>query len=252
MQPPTDPKQGEREYFARIGPEGIRHSTLKPFSEGNCSMSLSNMDALFHFLAPPPARLIEFGCGVGWLSLFLAQRGYTVTGLDISPDAIAAANQQRAARGLMSAEFRVGDYEDPVPACAYDYALFYDSLHHAEVEQLAVQRAYEALKPGGVMIAFETSRGHADTEVSRRAVAEFGVHEKDMTVDYIAELGARAGFNRHLILQRPHQLMRSLYRPSYGRGSSTLDLKLRLFLGKLRVIRRLFNPAEEKFIVLWK
>ena len=252
MQSPPDPKQGEREYFARIGAEGIRHSTQKPFSDENCSMILSNMDALFHFLRPPPARIVEFGCGVGWLSLFLAQRGYRVTGVDISPDAIAAADRQRDARGLATAEFRTGDYEDPVPANDYDYALFYDSLHHAEVEQLAVQRAYEALKPGGALVAFETSDGHAETEVSKRAVAEFGVHEKDMTVDYIAQLGTRAGFSRHLIVQRPHQLMRILYRPSYGKGTGDFDLKVRLFLSKLRVIRRLFSPAEEKFIILWK
>lgn len=252
MQPPSDPKQGEREYFARIGAEGIRHSTLKPFSDEYCSMNLSNLDALFHFLVPPPAKIIEFGCGVGWLSLFLAQRGYRVTGVDISPDAIAAANRQRDARGLTTAEFRTADYEDSVPADDYDYALFYDSLHHAEDEQLAVQRAYEALKPGGALIAFETSAGHADTAVSKRAVAEFGVHEKDMTVDLIAQLGARAGFSRHLILQRPHQLVRSLYRPSYAKATGNFDLKVKLFLSKLRVIRRLFNPAEEKFIILWK
>lgn len=250
MQP--DPKQGEREYFARIGAAGILHSTRKPFSDEFCSTNLSNMDALFHFLAPPPGRLIEFGCGVGWLSLFLATRGYQTTSIDISPDAIAAATEQAQRRGIANAEFLVGDYEDPVPRTDFDYALFYDSLHHAEVEQLAVQRAYEALKPGGAMIAFETHTGHSKTEASQHAVKEFGVHEKDMSVDYIAQLGARAGFRRHLIVQRPHQLIRSLYRPSYARATSTFDLKVKLFLSKLRVIRRLFNPGEEKFIILWK
>jgi SAM-dependent methyltransferase len=247
-----DPKQGEREYFARIGAEGIRHSTLKPFSDEYCALNLANLDALFHFLTPPPAKLIEFGCGVGWLSLFLAQRGYQVTGVDISQDAIAAARQQCDARGLTNADFHVGDYEDAVPAAKYDYALFYDSLHHAEDEQLAVRRAYEALKPGGALIAFETSAGHSETEISKRAVTEFGVHEKDMTVEIIAQLGAQAGFSKHLILQRPHQLVRSLYRPSYALGTNNFDLKVRLFLSKLRVIRRLFNPGEEKFIILWK
>jgi SAM-dependent methyltransferase len=250
MQP--DPKQGEREYFARIGAAGILHSTRKPFSDEFCSANLSNMDALFHFLAPPPARLIEFGCGVGWLSLFLATRGYQTTSIDISPDAIAAAREQAQRRGIANAEFLVGDYEDPVPRTDFDYALFYDSLHHAEVEQLAVQRAYEALKSGGAMIAFETHPGHSETEASKHAVKEFGVHEKDMSVDYIAQLGARAGFRRHLIVQRPHQLIRSLYRPSYGNATSTFDVKVKLFLSKLRVIRRLFNPGEEKFIILWK
>ena len=83
-------------------------------------------------------------------------------------------------------------------------------------------------------------------------VAEFGVHEKDMSCTYIAELGRRAGFQRHLVLQRPHQILRSLYRPSYAKGSSSLDLKIRLFLSKLRVIRHLFHRFEDKFIVLWK
>lgn len=248
-----DPKQGEREYFASIGPAGIRHSSLKPFSDENCSFNLSSMYALFQFLAPPPARLIEFGCGVGWLSLFLAQRGYRVTGVDIAPEAIAAANRQREALGLTNAEFRLGDYEDPVPAGAYDYALFYDSLHHAEVEQLAVQRAYEALKPGGALIAFEPPAGHASTLSAKKAVAEFGVHEKDMGVDYIAQLGARAGFSRHLFVQRPHNLARRLYHSGYGKSTGGFDLKVKVLLNKLRVLRRLFIPAkEDNFIILWK
>jgi len=247
-----DPKQGEREYFARIGPEGIRHSIRKPFSDEHCPDVLANLDALFHFLVPPPARIIEFGCGVGWLSLCLAQRGYHVTAIDISPDAIAAAREQAQARGLTNVEFRVGDYEDAVPANDFDYALFYDSLHHAEVEQLAVQRAYEALKPGGAMIAFEPHEGHSETAASKRAVQEFGVHEKDMTPDYIAQLGAKAGFRRWVKLPRPHQVMRSLYRASYGQAASNFDLRYRAFLSRLRVIRRLFRPAEEKFIILWK
>jgi SAM-dependent methyltransferase len=248
-----DPKQGEREYFARIGAAGIAHSTRKPFSDEHCSLYLSNLDALFNFLPSPPGKLIEFGCGVGWLSLFLAQRGYDVTGVDIAPEAVATANAQAVARGISNTRFIVGDYENVQPGANFDYALFYDALHHAEDEQLAVQRAFDALRPGGMLIAFETQEGHSQTAVSLNAVQEFGVHEKDMTCPYIAELGRKAGFKRHLILQRPHQLIRSLYRPSYGRAGSAFDLKCRLFLSKLRVIRRLlFSAREEKFIVLWK
>lgn len=248
----TDPKQGEREYFARIGSAGILHATRKPFSEDNCPANLANMDALFHFLVPPPARLIEFGCGTGWLSLFLAQRGYVVTGVDISPEAIAAANAERDQRGLTTATFRTSDYEDATPATDCDYVLFFDALHHAEDEALAVRRAYEALRPGGAMIAFETREGHAATPASIRAVKEFGVHEKEMSCTTIARLGRAAGFRRHLILPRPHQMMRSLYRASYARGTGPFDLRFRLFLSKLRVLRRLFDPAEEHFIILWK
>jgi SAM-dependent methyltransferase len=244
--------QGEREYFARIGPAGLRHSTHKPFSDEFCSPNLANLDALFHLLEPPPGRLVEFGCGVGWLSLFLAERGYEVTGVDISPEAIATARAQSQARGLANARFVVGDYESFKPAGEYDYVLFYDSLHHAEEEVAAVRCAYAALRPDGVMIAFEPQAGHSQTLVSGKAVEEFGVHEKDMPPEYIARLGRQAGFSRHLILPRPHEIIRSLYRPSYRRGTGLFDLKMRLLLSKLRVISRLFRRSEEHFIVLWK
>lgn len=247
-----DPKKGEREYFARIGEAGIMHSLRKPFSEPECSKQLSDIDALFHFLAPPPARLLELGCGVGWLSTFLAQRGYEVFGVDISPDAIAAAQNTQLGRGLANLHFSVGDYEDPPPARDCDYVVFYGALHHAEDEFRAVQQAYKALRPGGALVAFETDDCHAQLPGSRKAVEEFGVHEKNMSCDTIAELGRRAGFQRHLILQRPHQILRSLYRPSYGNGTGGFDLKFRLFLSKLRVIRHLFHRYEDKFIVLWK
>jgi hypothetical protein len=69
---PPDPKQGERECFARIGSAGLAHSTGKPFTDDYCASNLANMDTLFHLLEPPPRRFVEFGCGVGWLSLCFA------------------------------------------------------------------------------------------------------------------------------------------------------------------------------------
>jgi SAM-dependent methyltransferase len=247
-----DPKQGEREYFARIGATGIDHSNRKPFSDENCPMILANLDALFHLLPPPPATLIEFGCGVGWLSLLLAQRGYDVTGVDLSPEAITAAQNQGVARGLPNARFVVADYESFTPDAQFDYVIFYDSLHHAEDEMAAMRCAHSVLRPGGAMIAFEPRDGHSQTSTSIAAIEKYRVHEKDMPVSRIAQLGEKAGFSRHLILPRSHELMRSLYRPSYRLATSSVDLKARLILSKLRAIRRLFSRADEKFIVLWK
>jgi tRNA/tmRNA/rRNA uracil-C5-methylase (TrmA/RlmC/RlmD family) len=109
---PADPKLGEREYFARIGPAGIAHSNDKPFTDEHCAANLANRDALFHLLDAPPRRIVEFGCGVGWLALLLARRGYVVTGVDISPEAVAAAGARRDAQQIGGAEFVVADYEE--------------------------------------------------------------------------------------------------------------------------------------------
>lgn len=249
---PPDPKQGEREYFARIGPAGIAHSTGKPFTDEYCAINLANMDALFHLLARPPGKLVEFGCGVGWLTLCFAQRGYGVTGVDISPDAIATACAQRDARRIAGAEFVVADYEEFSGAGSFDYALFYDSLHHAEDERAALRCAYRALRDGGMLIAFEPGRGHSTAPGSIHAVREYGVHEKDMPADYIIQLAREAGFRRHLVLPRPHELVRLLYRPGYARATGQFDLFVRYVLGKLRVIRLMFGGREAPFVILWK
>ena len=87
----TDPKQGEREYFARIGEEGRRHALRKPFSDDHCLEYLANVTTFMSLMRPPPGRIVEFGCGTGWLGQLFAQRGYEVIGIDISPDAIAMA-----------------------------------------------------------------------------------------------------------------------------------------------------------------
>jgi len=248
-----DPKQGEREYFARIGPAGIAHSVSKPFSDEKCAANLANMDALFHLLDEPPRRIVEFGCGVGWLSLYFARRGYTVVGVDISPDAVVAAKTSRDAQRLPNAEFVVADYEAFAPEEKFDCALFYDSLHHAEDERAAVRCAYQSLKEGGMMIAIEPGRGHSTKEHSVRAVREFGVHEKDMPADYIVRLGREAGFRRHVFLPRPHEVMRRLYRSNYGQVTGQGDLFTRYVLSKLRLIRFMFHHRRKSpIVVMWK
>src|SRR3954463_9121506 len=126
----TDPKQGEREYFARLGEEGRRHAMRKPFSDAHCVEYLANLTTIMAVMRPPPARVVEFGCGSGWLGLLLAEAGYTVVGIDISPEAIAMAEQLRNERGITSAAYQLADYESVTIHPPADYAIFHDALHH--------------------------------------------------------------------------------------------------------------------------
>jgi SAM-dependent methyltransferase len=247
-----DPKQGEREYYARIGAEGIAHAIAKPFSDESCPLILADLTAIFHLLAPPPARVLEFGCGVGWLSLLLARRGYDVTGVDISPEAIAIAREQSVLQKIPRTHFILADYEEFRVEKLMDCVLFYSALHHAEDEQAAMRCAYESLSEGGMMIAFEPGRGHGETEDARRAVEQFAVHEKEMPPEYIVKLGRTAGFRRHLILPSPHETMRRLYRTRYGQARSQFDLRSLFWLSRLKFLRTLFRPRSTPFVVMWK
>ncbi|MCZ8378360.1 class I SAM-dependent methyltransferase [Mycobacterium sp. CPCC 205372] len=53
--------------------------------------------------------VLDAGCGHAELSLALAADGYTVVGIDLSPTAIAAANQAAQLRGLATASFAQAD-----------------------------------------------------------------------------------------------------------------------------------------------
>src|SRR5258708_36547438 len=54
-------------------------------------------------------EVLDVGCGEAAVSLYLAERGYTTVGLDISPTAIELARTEAARRGLGNASFEVAD-----------------------------------------------------------------------------------------------------------------------------------------------
>src|SRR5260221_2220074 len=48
-----------------------------------------------------PCRAVELGCGTGTNAVWLAQRGFDVTAVDISPTALERARQRAAAAGVV-------------------------------------------------------------------------------------------------------------------------------------------------------
>ena len=54
-------------------------------------------------------EVLDVGCGEAAVSLYLAERGYTTVGLDLSPTAIDLARREAVKRGLANASFEVAD-----------------------------------------------------------------------------------------------------------------------------------------------
>lgn len=202
-------RPGEFTYYDRIGDAGRQHAIMKPFSDADCGLYLMRAGALFSLLPPPPLRVLECGCGTGWLAYFLARRGYQVVATDVAADAITLARANPAFQQDTSPEFLVADSEMLAFESEFDVVVFFDSLHHAVDESAALRCAHRALRPGGRCIVLEPGRGHK--EKSRDVDAAYDVTDKDMPPSLVWRTGRRVGFSRCEVFPAPQHLGKALY-----------------------------------------
>lgn len=196
------PKRGEMNYVRLLGEGGVRHAVDKPFSDEVCGRYLADLGLVMGLLPPPPARVLDLGIGTGWTTVFLARRGYQAVGQDISPDMIELANRNRDRYAASSASFVVQDYEQMAYREEFDAALFYDALHHAEDERLALGAVYAALKRGGICLTVEPGEGHGTSAGARFAAEKYGVTEKDMPPHHVIAVGRAIGFRQFRVYGR--------------------------------------------------
>lgn len=116
---------------------------------------------------PPPARVLEVGCGQGELTTALAVAGHDVLGID-----------PRAPHGDLFRRIRLEDL-DPQEE-SFDGVVAVHSLHHVRDLEQGLERIVELLRPGGVLVLDELAWDRADDETldwlynQRRALAAAG------------------------------------------------------------------------------
>jgi SAM-dependent methyltransferase len=99
-------------------------------------------DVTRHF--EPSARLLDVGCGTGWL----AEHFTDYTGVDGSPDAVGTA----VARGR---NVQLADVDRPLPFddASFDGVVLKDLLEHVADPVAVVGEVRRVLRPGGVVFA---------------------------------------------------------------------------------------------------
>ncbi|HWQ52264.1 MAG TPA: class I SAM-dependent methyltransferase, partial [Bryobacteraceae bacterium] len=98
---------------------------------------------------PPGARILDVGCGTGYLAAKLTARGFRVTGVDVSPEMAACAR-----RHAPGAEFYAEDMRHFRPPGPFDAAVCtFDTLNHiltAEDLNRTIANVAATLAPGGL------------------------------------------------------------------------------------------------------
>lgn len=102
-------------------------------------------------LARPGMRALDLATGTGYLARGLAQRGLTVTGLDLSADMMAAAKALDAAQGLRI-EYVLGKAEETgLPAASFELITAAAWWHWFDASEASAE-AMRLLQPGGWLV----------------------------------------------------------------------------------------------------
>ncbi len=116
------------------------------------------------------ARVLDLGCGPGFYSQLLAQRGFYCTGVDFSPASIEYARQQSLAAGL-NIEYQQQDVREYSPAQPFDFIIMtfgeINVFSATEARDL-LRRCAQWLAPGGKFLV----EVHDFDEIKRQGQAE--------------------------------------------------------------------------------
>ena len=90
-------------------------------------------------------EVLSVGCGPAIIEAGLSERGFRVTGLDVSEEALACAPDH-----IRTIAGRAEDMDFPEPS--FDAAIFVASLQFIEDYRIAVEKTAHALRPAGKLI----------------------------------------------------------------------------------------------------
>jgi len=159
----------ERAFFARYYAEARYHPL-------GWRLRLERELAVLRAAAGPGGlgRTLSIGCGDGAFELLLAPHAESVLGVDLSAEAVAAAERARAGSGLTNVAFRCVSFRDLAWHERFDTIVCLAFLHHVPVAELPdfLRRSHEHLAPGGIFFSQDPNVRGALRAVGRIAMGK--------------------------------------------------------------------------------
>ncbi len=214
-----DYKRGAIEYPARLAPSDRHHLLTKPFYNLANKISRWSGDGLdedtqrhftdfanmaYALALPSGARILDVGCGSGWLCEYFARLGYELTGIDLSPDMIAIA-RERVSKIPYGADhetelrcrFLVHNIETAPLSQRFDAILCYDALHHFENENAVLANINTMMAHGEQLFVMEGEKPPEGSEMAaelRSVMRQYETLESPFEGEYLRELLQSHGF----------------------------------------------------------
>jgi SAM-dependent methyltransferase len=172
---------------------------------GALGLAPNAAERIADFLGPPPAWLLDIGCGTGVLVQAMIARGYEAHGIDVCPRLIATGLERMdrdAGPPGPNGRLLCGDFlrEDMAGGGPYDLVHSNDVLEHIHPDEAAdfARKAFELLRPGGLLWLITPNRwaGPGDATKLRHppGTPTRGLHLKEYALGELVSLLRGAGF----------------------------------------------------------
>ncbi len=143
--------------------------------------------------------VLEVGCSTGYLTKVMAERGCSVVGIELDPDA--AENAEQWAERVVVGNLDEGDVWNYVKDESFDVVLLGDVLEHLRDPLASLREAVRKIKPTGYVVTSLPNVAHGDVRIAllqgRFRYAETGLldrtHMRFFTLETIRELMSQAG-----------------------------------------------------------
>jgi 2-polyprenyl-6-hydroxyphenyl methylase / 3-demethylubiquinone-9 3-methyltransferase len=156
-------------YYDRLAPRLVAVEARNWHLQSRMALNLETIDRY----AKPGGRVLDIGCGTGFLLERLAERGFSGIGIDLSPESVEHATRRLAEIGASDRLTAVvGSAYEP-PAGPFDLIALTDVLEHLEDPRACLAALRAQLAPGGLLVISTPNR--RSLPGARRWLAEHGM-----------------------------------------------------------------------------
>jgi len=145
----------EEEFWDKVGEKWLTEKQNEELKVENADDFLSGSSVAFEHLMNlmgnvSGLRILDYGCGSGWLSTYLAQRGAVVEGFDISGKLVKLGMKRAQANGVadrVNLKKAIAEQLD-FHSDSFDRVVGISILHHVSLEE-GGRELHRVLKSGG-------------------------------------------------------------------------------------------------------
>lgn len=155
---------GERWYYAYDNPVALLRAEAK-------TKNPWVINKIRSLLSSSTGKVLDIGCGAGFLTNDLAQQGFEVTGLDLSADSLRVAQKFDKTKTV---RYDYGSaYDLPYAAESFDIVCAMDFLEHVSEPSRVVAEASRVLRPQGLFFFHTFNRNPISWLIAIKGVEWF-------------------------------------------------------------------------------